>query len=323
MMMQAFRKLSLSSASGIMRSRVYGALRFERRPILLGVLAGFIALMPAIASAEGREAAIVCDVRSGDVLFSRAADEQRYPASLTKMMTLYVLFQDLQRGRYSLNSTLLVSPYAAAQPRTNLGLKAGEAITVDQAIRALVVHSANDAAVVIAENLAGSEQAMADRMTRTARALGMASTQFQNASGLPHPNQYSTARDMMLIGAALREHFPQYFGYFSVRSFAFRGRSWTSHNRLIGRLDGVDGIKTGYIRASGFNVVTSVHRGGRLIVAVVMGGRTAKIRDQQMQALIEAYVPGDTARSPVPEPSQASISYGVTPPARPQLPNPI
>jgi D-alanyl-D-alanine carboxypeptidase len=294
-----------------MRFPFFCALRFERRPILLPALAAFAALYPAKAAADGRHAAIVCDVRSGDVLFSRAADERRYPASLTKMMTLYVLFQELQRGRYSLNSTLPVSPYAAAQPRTNLGLKAGERITVDQAIRALVTHSANDAAVVIAENLEGSEHLMAERMTRTARALGMANTQFRNASGLPHPGQYSTARDMMVIGAALRDHFPQYFVYFRTRSFAFRGRTLRNHNRLIGRVEGVDGIKTGYIRASGFNVVTSVQRGGRSIVAVVMGGRTAKIRDQQMQALLAAHVPNGTARSVVPR------QAGYTPPARP------
>jgi D-alanyl-D-alanine carboxypeptidase len=275
-----------------MRFRSFGALRPGSRAVLLGAFAGFIALYPANASAGGRDAAIVCDVRSGVVLFSRAADERRYPASLTKMMTLYVLFQDLQRGRYALNSTLQVSAYAAAQPRTNLGVKAGETITVDQAIRALVTHSANDAAVVIAENLEGSEPAMAERMTRTARALGTASTYFRNASGLPHPDQYTTARDMMVIGAALRGHFPQYFGYFRTRSFAFRGRTLRSHNRLVGQVEGVDGIKTGYIRASGFNVVTSIQRGGRSIVAVVMGGSTARTRDEEMQALIAAYVPG-------------------------------
>ena len=168
-----------------MRFRSFPALRPGSRAVLLGAFAGFIALYSANASAGGRDAAIVCDVRSGDVLFSRAADERRYPASLTKMMTLYVLFQDLQRGRYALNSTLQVSAYAAAQPRTNLGVKAGETITVDQAIRALVTHSANDAAVVIAENLEGSEQAMAERMTRTARALGTASTYFQTPPVFP------------------------------------------------------------------------------------------------------------------------------------------
>ena len=150
-----------------MRFRSFRALRPGSRAVLLGALASFIALYPANASAGGRDAAIVCDVRSGDVLFSRAADERRYPASLTKMMTLYVLFQDLQRGRYALNSTLQVSAYAAAQPRTNLGLKAGETITVDQAIRALVTHSANDAAVVIAENLRTTGDGRTDDANRT------------------------------------------------------------------------------------------------------------------------------------------------------------
>jgi D-alanyl-D-alanine carboxypeptidase len=304
-----------------MRFLLFGAPRFERGSVLLGSLAAIIMLFPPNASAGGRDAAIVYDVRSGDVLFSRAADERRYPASLTKMMTLYVLFEELHRGRYSLNNTLAVSPYAAAQPRTNLRLRAGETISVDQAIKALVTHSANDVAVVIAENLEGSEPAMAERMTRTARVLGMANTQFRNASGLPHPDQFSTARDMMMMGAALRHRFPQYFGYFRTRSFAFRGRTLRSHNRLVGRVEGVDGIKTGYIRASGFNVVTSVQRGGRSIVAVVMGGRTAKVRDQQMQALIAAYVSTGAVRSAaVP---QAEMRGALIPPARPNLPDPL
>ncbi len=304
-----------------MRFPLFGALRRQCLPVLLGSLGTFIILFPPNASASGRDAAIVYDARSGDVLFSRAADERRYPASLTKMMTLYVLFEELHRGRYSLNSALPVSPYAAAQPRTNLRLRAGETISVDQAIKAMVAHSANDVAVVIAESLEGSEPAMAERMTRTARALGMANTQFRNASGLPHPDQYSTARDMMVVGAALRHRFPQYFGYFRTRSFAFRGRTLRSHNRLVGRVEGVDGIKTGYIRASGFNVVTSIQRGGRSIVAVVMGGRTAKVRDQQMQALIAAYVSKGTVRSAAA--AQADISGALIPPARPNLPDPL
>jgi len=249
--------------------------------------------MPSAPSwAADPSAAIVADLTSGKVLFSKAAEEPRFPASLTKMMTLYLVFQDLERGRVSLESPLVVSDYAAAQTPTKLGLRRGETIRVDEAIRALVTHSANDAAVAVAENLAGSEPAFAARMTQTAHALGMTNTQFRNASGLSHPEQYSSARDMMVLGAALQAHFPRYFAYFQTDSFTFRGRSFRNHNRLLGRIEGVDGIKTGYTRASGFNLVTSVRRGGRTFVAVVMGWPTAKSRDQQMENLIGSYVPG-------------------------------
>jgi D-alanyl-D-alanine carboxypeptidase len=264
---------------------------------LATVISAFLALLPAPGQAADASAAIVADLTSGQVLFSQAAEEPRYPASLTKMMTLYLLFEDLEHRRYSLDSPLLVSEYAAAQTPTKLGLQSGETIRVDEAIRALVTHSANDAAVAIAENLEGSEPAFAARMTRAAHQLGMSSTQFRNASGLSHPEQYSTARDMVLLGAALQAHFPRYFAYFKADSFTFRGRSYKNHNRLLGRVDGVDGIKTGYTRASGFNLVTSVRRGGRTFVAVVMGWPTAKSRDQQMEHLIGSYVPGATVAS--------------------------
>src|SRR5215213_1845060 len=260
-------------------------------------MAAFLALLPAPGWAADGSAAIVADLTSGKVLFSQAAEEPRYPASLTKMMTLYLLFEDLEHRRYSLDSPLLVSEYAAAQTPTKLGLQSGETIRVDEAIRALVTHSANDAAVAIAENLEGSEPAFAARMTRAAHQLGMTNTQFRSASGLSHPEQYSTARDMVLLGAALQAHFPRYFAYFKTDSFTFRGRSYKNHNRLLGRVDGVDGIKTGYTRASGFNLVTSVRRSGRRFVAVVMGGLTAKSRDQHMESLLGSYLPGPVVAS--------------------------
>lgn len=218
------------------------------------------------------------------------------------MMTLYVLFGELQRGQVTLNTPLVASPVAEAQPRTKLGLRAGETITIEESIKALVTHSANDVAVVVAENLAGSEAQMAERMTQTAQALGMTKTQFRNASGLPNPHQQSTARDMALLGAALKANFPQYFHYFRTRWFAFRGRQFRSHNRLVGGAEGVDGIKTGYIRASGFNVVTSVNRGGRSLIAVVMGGATAKSRDQHMRALLAAHTTKPSAAAAVTRP---------------------
>jgi D-alanyl-D-alanine carboxypeptidase len=247
--------------------------------------------------ADDRYAAIVRDLTSGKILHSVAAEELRYPASLTKMMTLYLLFEDLQQGRVSLGTELAVTSNAEVQPPSKLGLQTGETIEVEDAIKALVTKSANDVAVVVAENLAGSEAAFADRMTRTAYALGMTRTQFRNASGLPDPEQVTTARDMMVLGTALQVQFPRYYAYFKTPSFTFRGHVHKGHNRLIGKVQGVDGIKTGYIRASGFNLVTSAQRSGRRIVAVVMGGTTAKSRDQQMAALIESYLPQGQMRS--------------------------
>lgn len=249
------------------------------------------------ASANEKYASAVWDITSGKVLFAKNADERRYPASLTKMMTLYVLFEDLEAGRFDTRTPLAVSSRAAAQVPTKLGLKAGESITVEDAIKALVTKSANDAAVVIAEAVSGSEAAFAVRMTRAARDLGMTGTQFRNASGLPDPRQYTTARDMMLLGAALQVRFPRYYAYFKTRAFSFRGRTIRSHNRLVGGLQGVDGIKTGYIRASGFNVVTSLRRGNRKLVAVVMGGRSAKSRDAHMSSLLTRTLPNAVARS--------------------------
>lgn len=291
---------------------------------LATTLATLLSLFPALAWAADYSAAMVADVTSGQVLFSQASEQPRYPASLTKMMTLYLLFEDLERRRCSLDTPLLVSDYAAAQTPTKLGLQSGETIRVDEAIRALVTHSANDAAVTIAENLEGSEPAFAARMTRTAHALGMSNTQFRNASGLTHPEQYSTARDMMVLGTALQSHYPRYFAYFNTGSFTFRGRSYKNHNKLLGRVEGVNGIKTGYTRASGFNLVTSVRRGGRAYVAVVMGWPTAKSRDQQMEALLGSYVPGAVAVSAkVPEPytqpkrTQAGLSSRPAAPTSP------
>lgn len=238
-----------------------------------------------------RYAAIVVDTATGKVLYEANADARRYPASLTKMMTLYVLFEDLDRGRFRLDSRLTVSAVAASQPPSKLGLRAGDTITVEDAIKALVTKSANDAAATIGENLAGSIPAFAERMTRTARAIGMSNTVFRNANGLPNPGQYTSARDMMKLGVALQVRFPSYYGYFQTRSFAFRGHTIGNHNNLLGRIDGVDGIKTGYIAASGFNLVTSIKRDGRKLVAVVMGGRTARSRDAHMVQLINTYLP--------------------------------
>ncbi|MGV8840558.1 MAG: serine hydrolase [Bauldia sp.] len=244
---------------------------------------------PANAT-DANYASIVIDAKTGEVLYSRNADAQRFPASLTKMMTLYLLFEDLERGRVTLRTRLDVSANAAAQAPTKLGVPAGSTIRVEDAILALITKSANDVAVVIAENLAGSVSSFATRMTTTARALGMTHTTFQNPHGLPNSNQVTTARDMATLGRALQDRFPQYYGYFSTESFVWNGVRISNHNNLLGE-EGVDGIKTGYTNASGYNLVTSVHRDGRYVVAVVMGGDTAASRDQHMRDLINTYLP--------------------------------
>jgi len=234
-------------------------------------------------------ASIVVDGNSGAVIQATNADSPRHPASLTKMMTLYLLFERLEAGKVKLNSELPVSAHAASQAPSKLGLKPGETIQVETAIRAIVTKSANDVAVIIGEALGGDEPSFARMMTAKARALGMAQTTYRNASGLPDDAQITTARDQALLGRALQDRFPNYFHYFSTRAFAFRGRTVRGHNRLLGSVDGVDGIKTGYIHDSGFNIVTSVNRNNRHIVAAVFGGRTASARDARVRSLIEQH----------------------------------
>ena len=235
-------------------------------------------------------AAIVVDANSGAVLHASNPDATRHPASLTKIMTLFMLFERLESGRLSLDSPLQVSEHAADQSPTKLGLREGSTISVEDAIKGMVTRSANDAAAVVAENLAGSEAEFGRQMTRKARALGMSNTVYRNASGLPDSAQVTTARDQAILGRAIQERFPRYYRYFSTRSFTFRGQRIGNHNRLLGRVEGVDGIKTGYIRASGFNLVTSVKRDGRHVVAVVLGGASAGARDARMHQLLAQHV---------------------------------
>ena len=265
--------------------------------LLVGV--SLLASAPAAQAQSGDErySAIVMDANNGKVLFSKNGDERRYPASLTKMMTLYLLFDALESGRVTLSTPMKVSAYASARPPSKLGLKPGSTISVEEGILGLVTRSANDAAVVIGEFLGGTESQFAEMMTSKAHRLGMTRTTFRNANGLPNPGQMTTARDMATLGIALREHFPQYYSYFSRRSFNFRGQVIGNHNRLLGRIQGVDGIKTGYINASGFNLVTSVLRGNKKLVAVVMGGRTARSRDDHMAELVTKYLPEVSTRS--------------------------
>jgi D-alanyl-D-alanine carboxypeptidase len=235
-------------------------------------------------------AAMVVDAKTGKVLFSDSAEAIRHPASLTKVMTLYVLFDELERGSISLKTPLTVSAEAARAAPSKLGLRPGETISVEDAIKALVTKSANDVAVTVAENIAGSESAFAQRMTRKARALGMNSTVYRNASGLPNPQQVTTARDLVILGRAIQDNHPKYYGYFATKSFAWRGQNYRNHNNLLGNVQGVDGIKTGYIRASGFNLLTSAEQNNRQVVAVVLGGKSSKSRDAHMRELVQTNI---------------------------------
>ena len=246
-------------------------------------------------------ASIVVDGNSGQVLQASNPDAERHPASLTKIMTLYLLFERLEAGRYKLDTPLKVSEHAAEQAPTKLGLKAGQSIAVEDAIKGVVTRSANDAAVVIAENVAGNEDDFAKLMTQKAHALGMSKTTYVNASGLPDDDQVTTARDQALLGRAIQERFPRYYKYFATPTFVYHGVAIRNHDRLLGSVEGVDGIKTGFTRASGFNLVTSMHRDGRYLVAVVMGGHSAVARDMHMRELISAHFKEAAARRTAPD----------------------
>jgi D-alanyl-D-alanine carboxypeptidase len=250
---------------------------------------------------DTRYAAIVVDANTGETLHAVNPDGIRHPASLTKIMTLYLLFERLEAGRLKLDTPLKVSEDAADQAPSKLGLDPGDSIEVEDAIKALVTKSANDAAVVVAEALAGSEESFARLMTRKARALGMKHTVYKNASGLPDDDQVTTARDQALLAIAIQERFPRFYRYFATLHFTYRGQRMRNHNTLLGRVDGVDGIKTGYTRASGFNLVSSVKRGERHIAAVVMGGSTGAQRDARMRSLIESTIGKAATRRTAPK----------------------
>jgi D-alanyl-D-alanine carboxypeptidase len=267
--------------------------------LLAGVLAvgATVAATPADARRKRQGggynppyASIVIDVNSGRVLQATNADAPRFPASVTKVMTLYMLFEQLERGKLKLDTPLPVSSFAARQAPSKIGFDPGETIEVEDAIKALVTKSANDVAVVVAEAIGGDQDTFAQMMTRKARSLGMTNTTFRNASGLPNPEQVTTARDLTVLGRAIHDHFPKYWRYFQTRNFEFAGRNYRNHNKLLGRVDGVDGIKTGYTRASGFNLLTSARDGNRHVMAVVLGGRSGRIRDQQMASLVENHI---------------------------------
>jgi D-alanyl-D-alanine carboxypeptidase len=231
-------------------------------------------------------ASIIVDGNSGAVLQSTNPDASRHPASLTKIMTLYLLFERLEAGKMKLDTEMDVSEHASDQAPTKLGLKPGQKLKVEDAIKGLVTRSANDAAVVIAEAIAGDEDEFARQMTRKARALGMTKTVYRNASGLPNDDQITTARDQATLGRAIQDRFPRYYRYFGTTTFVYKGNAIRNHNRLLGSVEGVDGIKTGYTHASGFNLVSSMRRGNRHLVGVVLGGRSGGSRDATMRSLL-------------------------------------
>ncbi len=259
------------------------------RRLLAAILTASLALSAPVAAFAG-SASLVLDARTGKVLASENGDTLNHPASLTKMMTLYLTFEALNRGKITWDTPITMSKYAASRPPTKLGVKAGGTITVREAVYGMIVKSANDAAAAMGEKLGGSESNFARLMTQRARQLGMGRTVFVNASGLPDKRQVTTARDMSTLAVALMKNYPGEYRLFSIASFNFRGQTIRGHNNLMYRYQGMDGIKTGYTNASGFNIVSAVKDGSRRVVGVVLGGRTARSRDAKMAGLFDRYM---------------------------------
>lgn len=276
-------------------------------------LAMVMAFLVAATSAFAGSASLVLDAQSGEVLAAENADDLNHPASLTKMMTLYLTFGALRRGEIDWETKLPMSKEAARKPPTKLRIKAGDTITVREAVYGMIVHSANDAAAAMAEKLGGSEAGFAREMNSQARRLGMNRTVFVNASGLPASEQVTTARDMARLAVALIRDYPTEYRLFSTESFNFRGRTIRGHNNLMYRYEGMDGIKTGYTNASGFNLVSAVKVGNRRIIGVVLGGRTAKSRDKKMATLLDQYLGRGTAGSTVAAKSRDRVEVATLP----------
>ena len=261
------------------------------RNMLTGLCAAFTVafctcfFMPQNAAAS--VSSIIIDANTGHVISAQNADELRYPASLTKLMTLYITFDALEKGLIKLEDELPVSRKAANRAPSRLGLKPGSTISVKKAIEALIVKSANDCATVLAEGLGYSEENFARTMTRVAKELGMKNTTFRNASGLPNRAQKTTARDMAILGAAMYHHFPQYYKWFSLRKFSYAGRTYYTHNHVLKNFKGADGMKTGFTNAAGFNIITSAEREGQRVIAVTMGHNTLKARDKKVIAMMD------------------------------------
>ncbi len=247
----------------------------------------FVLTVFKLNCAQASVSSIMVDAKSGAVLYARNADELRYPASLTKLMTLYITFNALENGTLKLDDRLKVSYTAAGRSPSRLGLQPGKTIDVRTAILGTIVKSANDCATVLGEALSGDERKFAALMTATAKKLGMKNTTFKNASGLPNSQQKTTARDMAILAAALYHHFPQYYSWFSISSFSYEGKTYTTHNYLLRDFDGADGMKTGYTAASGFNIVTSARRGTHRVIAVTMGHDRQEERDKTVYAMMD------------------------------------
>ena len=300
--------------------------------VLVTCALGLSAATPVQAIENLRKyAGIVVDAKSGKILYEEQADSRRYPASVAKVMTLYVLFQELQAGNLSLSTKMTVSRHAASAVPTKLGLRAGSTISVEDAIKSLVTLSANDMARVIAEHISGSESKFAERMTATARAMGMTSTTYRNASGLPDGGQVTTVRDQAILGIAVYQHFPRYYEYFQTTSFRYGGKTYGNHNRVLGYMGAVDGIKTGYINAAGSNLLTAARKDNRHIVVVAFGFNSAASRDEKVRQLVSNYLSkgrrGDylqTAMVPVPG-RQGNTQFALAQPRKPTfaMPTPM
>ena len=239
-----------------------------------------------VPSWEPKYTAIVMDARSGEVLYTQRADSPRYPASITKIMTMYLAFGELASGRLHASDMVVVSPHAASQAPSKLGLRAGETISVEDAMHAIAVKSANDMAVALAERIGGTEAHFAGMMTAKAQQLGMSNSQFVNANGLPDSRQISTAHDIAVLSRAVIRDYPQFYGYFSQEQFTFRGQTMINHNGLLGHMPGVDGLKTGFTNAAGFNLSASAMRNGHRLIAVVMGGSSRATRNANVEGLL-------------------------------------
>lgn len=239
-----------------------------------------------LPTSEPKYAAVVMDAATGEVLYDKRADSPRYPASITKVMTLYLTFEQLAAGKLRLDDQVMISPRAAAQPPTKIGLRAGETISVRDAMAALATKSANDIAVALAEKIGGSESRFAALMTLRASELGMRNTHFANASGLPDSRQISSAKDIAILSRAIMRDYPQYYSLFSTQQFSFRGQTIGNHNHLLGKVPGVDGIKTGFTNASGYNIAVSGVQDGRRLITVVLGGSSGRVRDANAEKLL-------------------------------------
>ncbi|MCB8838796.1 D-alanyl-D-alanine carboxypeptidase family protein [Aurantimonas sp. VKM B-3413] len=294
--------------SGLMVLLLVGCQSAQLTSAGLTPLGGASSVSVDLGPAEVRApATLVMDYASGRTLYEDQADGLRYPASLTKMMTLYLLFETIERGKLSPDSGLVVSENAASKPPSKLGVKPGETLPVRIAMQALAVKSANDVATVVAENLAGSEAAFANAMTAKAIQLGMRHTRFTTPSGLPDPRNVSTARDLALLARALFSRFPQYHYLYGMTEYQYGGRTYRATNHLLGKVPGVDGLKTGYINDSGSNLAATCIRDGKRIIVVVLGGRTARERDAKVTALIDQYL------GPAPQPLGEGVAMTFSP----------